>query len=181
MILSTNASTHAVQDGDTALSLAAFNGHYTTAEQLLNSGATLEAKNKASGSSLVLGLAACVRIYNCVMKIVFLRNHEQDGNTALMLAAHKARDATVALLLNRGAALEAKNNVSSDREYKICYSLEYTSVMWRAVQGGNTALTFAALNGHNATVGMLLNRGAALDVRDKVSDFRVFLFYRCYL
>ena len=35
-------------------------------------------------------------------------------------------------------------------------------------QGGNTALTFAAYDGHTATVTLLLDKGASIDHTDEV-------------
>src|SRR6185503_12346389 len=70
-----------------------------------------------------------------------LQAQADEHHTALMYAALSGRTAVVKALLDRGAAVNAKDNE------------------------GHTALMFAAVNGHSATVSMLLDHGADVNAR----------------
>ncbi|CAE7940316.1 unnamed protein product, partial [Symbiodinium sp. KB8] len=118
----------------------------------------------------------------------------QGGLTALVKAAQGGHKDTVKLLVDRGADLEAKNSVSAAA---VCLLRDESSRTSRAGRGtamamgrpgvvllqqdgmgggagggmsdGATALVLAAFCGHKDTVKLLLDRGADLEAKDRVS------------
>jgi len=81
---------------------------------------------------------------------LFKHGHDLDtkdsyGRTPLSWAVEKGHEAVVALLLEKGAKLEAKSNYNY----------------------GRTPLLYATRDGHEAVVTLLLEKGAKLETKDK--------------
>ena len=113
--------------GDTALILAAQNGHEAVAALLLDKGAVVDAATKDGATARRgsrISTTACPG--------------GEYGWTALMWAAQEGHEAVVKLLLDKGAAVD------------------------KALKDGHTALIIAAQKGHAAVAKVLLDKGAAL-------------------
>ena len=67
---------------------------------------------------------------------------DEQGYTALHIAAQKGHTACIGVLLNRGADIESKENQ------------------------GDTALHIAAQEGHTTCIGVLLDRGADIESKE---------------
>lgn len=101
---------------------------------------------------------------------------DENGWTALMIAARDNNPNLVRLLLARGAAVNAKNKIGETALIQAAYNDHPALVQILLDQGasidtknnrGWTALMYAASKGHRLTVETLLNKGADARVRDK--------------
>ena len=73
----------------------------------------------------------------------------------------------MALLLDRGAAVDLQQIVS-DNWNQIFTSM--VALIMLLCETGASPLCIACQNGHTVTAALLLDRGAAVDLQDKVSD-----------
>lgn len=131
--------------GETALMLAAHNGHADTVELLIDEGADIEAKAKWGRTALIReadwGDTEDVKLL--INKGADIEARDDEGKTALMAAAMSDKTETVKLLLKKGADIEAKD------------------------EEGQTALMAAAMEDQTETVKLLLKRGADIEARDE--------------
>ncbi len=139
-----------LEDGRTALMVAATSGDRRLVEDMLDFGADLAATDEESRDALWHAIAASS---SDVALLLLERGSKADtrlplsgrqaGWTPLMLAGAQGLDGVVDALLDRGAAVNAVN------------------------ASGRTALMFAALFGRTGTVHFLLNAGADRTLEDK--------------
>lgn len=105
-----------------------------------------------------------------------LESHHPDGWTPLHLAAFFGRAGAAAMLLERGAKVDARstNNMkntplhaaAAGRKLELVrLLLEHGAAVNATQSGGWTALHAAAQNGDRELVELLLTRGASLDAR----------------
>jgi len=125
---------------------AAASGHEAVVQQLLETGAALDSKDKDGRTPLSW---AAANGHEAVMQMLLVKGAKLDsedkvGRTPLSLAAMNGREAAAQQLLEEVADLEFKD------------------------QDGWTPLSWAAANGYKAVVQMLLDKGANLDSEDKV-------------
>lgn len=142
---------HGGRDGSAGLHIAAKKGHLGIVADLLDAGATLEARDFVRQTPLMVaaqsGQAHVVKFLLQEMK-ADPNLHASEGYTALMYAARKGCPACVTLLLDAGADINA-------------------------VMGGKlNALHFAAFAEKNAqeTADILLKRGIAFDAPDNIGQ-----------
>lgn len=141
-------------DGATALHHAVWLDDARMVELLVRSGASVNAANVHGITPLSL---ACTNGSANVAKLLLAAGADPntatpEGETALMNAARTGNEELIALLLERNANVNAAEK-------------------WR----GQTALMWAAAEGHVAALEQLLKAGADLSVRTKVG-FDAFLF-----
>ena len=98
-----------VKRGETALIIAAQEGHVEVVSSLLAAGANIEAANYVR-NCFVLDFETSIRLQysSCRLQINTLQFH----GTALMMAAREGHAAVVEVLLDGGANIEAAVNVS---------------------------------------------------------------------
>lgn len=171
------------QDGNTPLHEAALNGHVACALPLLDAGLDLEAANTVRQAP-----AASPR--DSVLPLFFREARAQGmspsplsrqaGNTPLLEAARNGKAEFVAMVLERGGRIDAKNRARSRPQ--ICLCLHFTPSppdahrgTWpptpappRGAQDSRTALHLAAAEGHLETVQVLLERNPDRDAHDDV-------------
>ncbi len=129
--------------GSTPLSVAAQEGHVEVVKLLLEKGAAIDAKTNYRRAP-----ASTAAFYTnpATVKVLAVKGTvEAIGATPLYIAAGEGRLAVVELLLDKGAAIEAK------------------------AEDGCTPLSTAAFNGHVDVVKLLLDRGAAVEGKHKDS------------
>ena len=152
----------ATEKGWTALMTAAQNGYGTVVALLLDMGAEVDATDKDGWTALMF---AAQNGHAAVAQVLLDKGAAVDvvskllGDTALILAAQNGHEAVAALLLDKGAVVDAatKDGATARRGSRIsttaCPGGEY----------GWTALMWAAQEGHEAVVKLLLDKGAAVD------------------
>ena len=103
-------SEYVVQVGATALIVAAYWGQTEATSMLLDRGANIEAKDNVCVHAISsLSLKAALFLFNvndCFVVVSF-----KDGHTALIFAAFNGNTEVASILLDRGANIEAKDNV----------------------------------------------------------------------
>ena len=133
------------------------------AKLLLDKGAAVDVVSKLLGDTALM-LAARNGGHEAVAKLLLGKGASdgaanEDSDTVLILAAQYGHEAVAALLLDKGAVVDAatKDGATARRGSRIsttaCPGGEY----------GWTALMWAAQEGHEAVVKLLLDKGAAVD------------------
>ena len=101
----------------------------------------------------------------------------ENGLTALIVAAHQGHTACIYVLLDRGANIESKDNlgftallVAAYRGHNECIGglLDRGADIESKTDLGKTALLVATQQGHTECIGVLLDRGA--DIKSKECD-----------
>lgn len=129
--------------GSTPLSIAAQEGHLEVVKLLLEKGAAIETKTNYRRAPVS---TAAFYSNPAIVKVLAVKGTvEAIGATPLYIAAREGHLAVVKLLLEKGAAIEAK------------------------AEDGCTPLSTAAFNGHADVVKLLLERGAAVEGKHKDS------------
>jgi serine/threonine-protein phosphatase 6 regulatory ankyrin repeat subunit B len=166
---------------DEKLIIAAQGRDTAAAQQLLDKGANIEARDSSSNTALInaaaFGTADMVKFL--LDKGANVEAKGNGGNTALITAVFYGKTDAVKLLLDKGANIEAKNN------YGLTALLEAatggkTDVAKLLLDKGanvevkdnnsNTALISAAEQGHADVVKLLLDKGANVEVKDNNSN-----------
>lgn len=157
--------------GNTALLLAASQGHEEVAAYLLQKGANLSAKNNSGQDALILATIAEHHdlVAGLLTKGANPNVQDKKGNTPLIIAARNNSVETVNLLINKGATL-LQLNVAGEVAFHLAAQKGHVEVVKiflrhcmpidaRDIQG-YTALMRAAMYGHKDVVATLLERGA---------------------
>jgi ankyrin repeat protein len=109
---------------------------------------------------------------------------KQDGCTALMWASRRSSAVTVKPLLDRGALIEVIDKVCNSIYVSVYnMSIDLSSSCDKYVsshQDGCTALMWAARHNSAANMMLLLNKGAMIDIADKVWNV-IALTYNMFL
>ena len=124
-----------IQDGATAIMVAAQYGHLKVIEFLI------AAKAQVNIQSKVRLLLACIR---CIYTIII---YIQNCWTALHNASHNCHCEVVKMLLEAKADVNSKTNVSLHDVFAV-YCYNYTLNHYNYMQAGNTAHDVACRNGH---------------------------------
>jgi ankyrin repeat protein len=148
-LLDEGAQIESRASGETALMLAAQEGHVDIARLLLDRGAILDARNNHGNSSLLLasreGREEMVRLL--LDRGADIEAVEKEGWTALIMAAWNGEAGIVRVLLERGANVNAR---ATDDE-------------------GSTALIRGAMAGSPEVLRLLIEHGADIDARNTSS------------
>jgi ankyrin repeat protein len=152
--------------GVTPLSLAATNGSAGVVTQLLQAGADA---NSASPEGETVLMTASRTGSRAAVQVLLDRGARVDareqwfGETALMWAAAEDHPDVVALLIEHGAALDTRSQLLEFAKFRFNLATMVNTVLPR---GSLTALMLAARQGSLASVRVLVDRGAALDLTD---------------
>ncbi len=168
--------------GNTPLISAALSADAGVLDQLLKAGADVNAANKAGATALLRAATFWDKVLLLVQAGADVRARSAIGNTALMLAARQhGNTATVKLLLDRGALVNATNVFGAtalmaavaaedmgttrlllDRgaDVNAVPAMQQDGFLWG---GGRSALSWAAFRGNEPLVKLLLSRGAQVD------------------
>ena len=164
--------------GDTALNIAASNGHVNTLSLLLSKGARGDTRSKDGFTPL---LAATHEGHPEVCELLLksgkvdINEVTANGSTAMRMAAFNGQIDTLQMLLLKGAKADIGDNngitpllaAAHQGHAEACeLLLEKGQVNIEEMgSSGSTALKLAALNGHVNTVSLLLSRGAMVDTK----------------
>ena len=89
--------------------------------------------------------------------------------TSLHCAAHNGHESTVSLLVSLQANIEAMADVSDN--YDVCvFSVTVSVSVSLCLQSNQTPLHWAASNGHESTVSLLVTLQANIEAKTRVSD-----------
>jgi serine/threonine-protein phosphatase 6 regulatory ankyrin repeat subunit B len=143
----TSSEARHLDDGKTALMLAARGGHIAVVRELLDRGAAIEARDRDGGNALMTAAGAG---HDEIVRLLLARGADPNARTAygftpLMAAASGSRTgwpACAETLLRGGARVNAKDRL------------------------GSTALMGAATRTDTAITRVLLRHGAAVHARD---------------
>lgn len=167
-----------MNDGNTALLLAAKNGLYLVCMELINHGANLEHKNELGISPLLISV-----IMGHKLIVQSMLDHGANPNvaltdqtTALMVAAQKGRDEIVDLLLKHGALVNLQTSQGTTALMFACMSHQVSTVQailsanpdleTKEKREGLTALSYAAARGLSDIIIVLLQAGANIELAD---------------
>ena len=163
------------------LMLAAIAGTYDCARALLAAGAQIEGSTSSCYHRTPLWLAArhgrdeCVQLFVGAGASLEARD-SAHGGTALLAAALAGHNASLALLIQNRAALEAKEKFgqtalmhAASRGYPTCAEVLLTAGadVEAKNKSGQTSLSLAAAKGHLTCVEALLGAGADVEARTK--------------
>jgi ankyrin repeat protein len=159
--------------GSTPLSIAAQEGHLEVVKLLLEKGAAIETKTNYRRA-----LVSTVAFYSnpAIVKVLAVKGTvEAIGATPLYIAAGEGHLAVVKLLLEKGAAIEAKAEDGCTPLSTAAFNGHADVVKLLLERGGAvegqhkdrvTPLAMAAQQGHLEVVRLLLEKGAAVDAKD---------------
>jgi ankyrin repeat protein len=171
-----------VMDGhqDTALMLAAQNGHNEIIKILLDKGAKIDCTNSLGETALMYAVRnghaeTTSLLISRRASLHFKTKEEADGRTALFMAIENGDFAITRLLLQNGAQPDVKDNIGKT-PLMIAAGLGYEpiaklllnqNINLDAQDGdGRTALMLAARNGRVDVLRTLLENGAEIHIED---------------
>jgi ankyrin repeat protein len=169
-------------EDQTSLYLAAENGHYLTAELLINMGAEVNAQGGVYGNALQ---AASYRGHEAIVKLLLEKGAELNAQgrhfgNALQAASSKGHETTVKILLDNGADIYAQYQAHR-RDYQatqdkrkrqdLMKKLVYFHGMSRSYRG---AVDNAIAGGHAQIVHLLLERNPKVKLESE--DLRYALY-----
>jgi ankyrin repeat protein len=138
---------------ETALHLAAQNGHLGVIPVLLSAGAEVDSKDMSAPTT-----EKTVLKFKCYSLMFF-----SDGCTALHWAAMNGHLGVIQVLLSAGAEVDSKDKSAPTTE-KTVLKFKYHSLMFFSI--GHSALHYAALNGHLDSCRLLVEARADLSLRN---------------
>ncbi|QLI67824.1 Ankyrin-1 [Metarhizium brunneum] len=155
------------RDGRTPLLWAAKNGHEAVAKLLLEKGANIEAKNSFGDQRPLL--VAAITGNKAVVKLLLekgadIEAKDDKGQTPLSGAVMYGHEAVVRLLLEKGANIETRDVYS------------WTPLLWAVERGGEARadanigledIYCATADRYNATLELLLKKGANIEAKDE--------------
>jgi ankyrin repeat protein len=109
-------------------------------------------------------------------EIVDVNLHDRKGRTPLSYAAERGHEASIRLLLEKGARIEARDKddrtplswaAMRGNEASICLLLEKGSEIETQDKDGRTPLSLAAHIGNEASICLLLENSAKIEAQDK--------------
>ena len=180
-LLSLGVNPNAIDDdGETALHIAAINGHVEVVKMLLAAGADLEVKGGIFGMTALI--YATNQEHAEVAKILLSAGADVNavgtfGSTALMNAAAGRHTEIVKMLLSAGANPNAANSndgtalklaAIKGRTENVKVLLDAGANPYAVDDQGRTPLIWASRNGQNEIVKMLLAEGADVNAADKL-------------
>jgi hypothetical protein len=159
------------RSGTTALEHAVRNANREMVQLLLSSGATVNAKNGASETVLMMldDDATTDLVWDLLNAGADVNHKDDSGNTALMEAATSSNLEALKALLDAGAEVNTKNKegrsalmlAASEGHVNIVRALVLDGADINAIdEEGENALTHAAENNHLAVVRFLKSKGA---------------------
>eukprot|EP00434_Breviolum_minutum_P015714 symbB.v1.2.013846.t1/scaffold988.1/size146321/3 len=167
-----------MNNGDTPLHQAAYNGHVETAEFLLSKGAAVDAKRIDGDTPLHLAawnghVEAAEFLLSKGAAVDATKN---NGNTPLHMATCNGHVKAAELLLSKGATVDANANDGKTPLHMATYNGHVKAAELLLSKGaavdakndnGKTPLHAASLNGQVAAAELLLSKGAAVDAKSK--------------
>jgi ankyrin repeat protein len=172
LLVQRGASIHATGDhGRTALYCAAEEGHEEIVAYLLSQGAQADITDCGGMTPLTMAIErghwSVVTVLLQHMEAQGLETTDTGGKTAMDVAVQEGREEMVAYLLSQGPQMEIKE----------CKGMTPLMVQMLAQHMGahglnrrdkerRTVLHWAAQEGHEETVGVLLRQGAQADIKD---------------
>ena len=112
-----------------------------------------------------------------IILMIYLIGDTQDGSTALHYAVMNGHYDCVQLLIQSGADVDIKDNVSTLYVHIVYYHIHTHDISYCDTQDGDTALHYAVSNGHNDCAQLLIQAGAVVDIQDNVSTLYVHTVY----
>eukprot|EP00325_Prymnesiales_sp_UTEX-LB-985_P006681 CAMPEP_0174703536 /NCGR_PEP_ID=MMETSP1094-20130205/7444_1 /TAXON_ID=156173 /ORGANISM="Chrysochromulina brevifilum, Strain UTEX LB 985" /LENGTH=1008 /DNA_ID=CAMNT_0015901471 /DNA_START=155 /DNA_END=3181 /DNA_ORIENTATION=+ len=150
---------------------ASLHGHAEILSALFKAGANVNHVHSAHSKGIALHFCAerghLEAVQECIKAKAQLDHIRGDGLAAMHLAARRGHELTVQLLLNAGATMELRSETAKKQTHYMLSGSAAAKIaeVQLAPHEGATALHFAAENGHEAVVRLLLNRKVAIDSR----------------
>ena len=172
-----------VRDGyqDTALMLAAKNGHLDVVKALLNRGAKIDLTNILGETALIYAVHhnrpdIISLLITKRASVHFKTKGEAGGRTALFAAVESGNFAITRLLLDSGAMPNLRDD-NGRTPLMLAAGLGYEQILKLLLskktnlntqdKNGRTALMLAARNGHVSVIKILLEKGAEVNAEDR--------------
>lgn len=162
---------------NTALIVASEQGYLNIVKQLINAGANVNAQSKYGLTALIV--AAAEGHAHIVRELIKAKANvnltRESGDTALLLASGKGYTEIVEILLASGAKVDAQYQNGFTPLMRASYNGHTNTVVillkshpnTEIIGNGNTALIWAALQGHAEIVNKLLAAGAKVEAKDQ--------------
>ena len=169
--------------GNTVLHFSASEGHLEAARMLLERGANVDSQNDKGLTPLQRASQGMWRGYLDIIRLLLdhganLTGCDNSGNTALHFVVSDGHLEAARMLLERGANIDSQNDEGLTPLQQASQSMreEYLNIMRFLLEcgantdahdyRGNTALHFAASEGHLETARLLLEHGADINSKN---------------